>query len=134
MKRGFTMSNKVAVICKDAPSPIGPYSQAVKAGGMLYISGQLGIDPATGELPKRVEQQTELALGYIRAILASEGLTPSSVVKTTVFLDKFEDFAAMNGVYANFFNDGAAPARSCVAVEQLPKNALVEIEAIAVYT
>ncbi len=127
------MADKSVVFTPDAPAPIGPYSQAIKVGGMLFVSGQLGVNPATGELAPTVEEQAELALKNLSAILKSEGLSLANVVKTTVFLDRMDDFAAVNSVYASFFNTDAPPARSCVSVEQLPKYALVEIEAIAVY-
>ena len=125
--------DKKIVFTANAPAPIGPYSQAVKCGNMLFISGQLGTDPATNQLAPFAEEQTEQALRNMQAILASEGLTMDNVVKTTVFLDNFGDFDTMNTVYANFFTSGSAPARSCVEVEELPKGALVEIEAIACF-
>lgn len=124
---------KVQIFTPDAPTPIGPYSQAVKVGGTLYLSGQLGIDMSTGSLAPLIEEQTEFALRHLGAILSSEGLSYDNVVKTTVFLNSFGDFAAMNEVYQSFFKDGIPPARSCVEVEDLPKSALVEIEAVAVY-
>ncbi len=127
------MANKYAILCDNAPSPIGPYSQAIKANGMLFVSGQLGIDITTGELAPLVEEQTELAIKNISAILESEGLTLANVVKATVFLDRMDDFAAVNTVYGKYFGADIPPARSCVSVEQLPKNAQVEIEVIAVY-
>ncbi len=127
------MTNKSAITCNNAPAPIGPYSQAIKANGMLFVSGQLGIDIRTGELAPLVEEQTEFAIKNISAILESEGLTLANVVKVTVFLDRMDDFAAVNAVYGRFFGFDTPPARSCVSVEQLPKNAQVEIEVIAVY-
>ena len=127
------MANKSAVLCSNAPAPIGPYSQAIKANGMLFVSGQLGIDMTTGELAPLVEEQTEFAIKNLTAVLESEGLTLSNVVKVTLFLDRMDDFSAVNAVFGRFFSADTPPARSCVSVEQLPKNAQVEIEAIAVY-
>ncbi len=115
-----------------APAAIGPYSQAIKsAAGLVFLSGQLPIDPATGNFPEGgVEAQTRQSLLNMQAILAEAGLEMSDVVKTTVFLADMGDFAAMNGVYAEFFQ-APYPARCAVAVKTLPKNALVEIECIA---
>ena len=115
-----------------APAAIGPYSQAVDSGcGLVFVSGQLPIDPATGAFPEGgVEAQTRQSLLNARAILEAAGLTLANVVKTTVFLADMGDFAAMNGVYAQFFAE-SFPARSAVAVKTLPKGALVEIECIA---
>lgn len=127
------MTEKKQVFTEAAPKPIGPYSQAVKAGGALYVSGQLGVDMATGNLAPIVQEQAALALKNLGAILESEGLSYSNVVKTTVFLASLEDFTAVNEVYASFFTGSAPPARSCVEVSKLPKGALVEIEAVAVY-
>ena len=116
----------------NAPVAIGPYSQAVKAGGMLYVSGQLPIDPATGEFAASdIAGQTRQSLENIKAILAQAGCSMENVVKTTVLLADIGDFGTMNGVYAEYFT-GACPARAAFAVKGLPKGALVEIEAIAV--
>lgn len=115
-----------------APAAIGPYSQAVKAGGMLYISGQLPIDPATGAFAAGdVSGQTRQSLENIGAILAEAGCGFGSIVKVTVLLADIGDFAAMNAVYAEYFTE-ACPARAAFAVKDLPKGALVEIEAVAV--
>ena len=114
-----------------APAAVGPYLQAMRAGNMLFASGQLGLDPATGTLPAGVEAQTRQSLANIRAILDAAGLAISDVVKTTVFLQHMADFAAVNAIYADFFGQ-SAPARSCVEVSALPKGGLVEIEFIAV--
>ena len=111
---------KKVIATKNAPAAIGPYSQAVQVGNMLFASGQLGIDPATG-----------LFVENVHAILAEAGYSINDVVKTTVFLADMGDFAVMNEVYASQF-EGAFPARSAVAVKTLPKNGLVEIEVIAV--
>lgn len=114
-----------------APAAIGPYSQAIQAGNFVYTSGQLPIDPSTGAFPEGgIKQQTRQSLTNIKSILEEAGLTMGNVVKTTVFLADMSDFADMNGVYAEFFGE-PFPARSAVAVKTLPKNALVEIEAIA---
>ena len=115
-----------------APAAIGPYSQAVEAGGMVFISGQLPVDPATGNFVENdIEKLTRRSLDNLKAILAEVGLTMDNVVKTTVFLADMADFAAMNSVYAQYFSEGALPARSAVQVARLPKDGLVEIEAIA---
>lgn len=115
-----------------APAAIGPYSQAIDSGaGLVFVSGQLPIDPATGAFPEGgVKEQTRQSLTNARAILESAGLSLANVVKTTVFLADMADFAAMNEVYASFF-EAPFPARSAVAVKALPKGALVEIECIA---
>ena len=121
-----------AVHTEMAPAAIGPYSQAVDSGaGLVFISGQLPIDPATGAFPQGgVAEQTRQSLTNAKAILAAAGLGLENVVKTTVFLADMGDFAAMNEVYAQFFS-APFPARSAVAVKTLPKGALVEIECIA---
>ncbi|HEU5366874.1 MAG TPA: RidA family protein [Ktedonobacterales bacterium] len=114
-----------------APAAIGPYSQAIKAGGMVFAAGQIPLDPATGQMVSgNVQAQTERVLENMRAVLAAAGTSFEAVVKTTVFLKSMGDFAAMNEVYARYFT-GAAPARSTVAVADLPRGALVEIECIA---
>ena len=120
-----------AVSTSNAPAAIGPYSQAVAAGDFVYLSGQLGVDPATGLMEKDVTAQAERAILNMKAILAEAGLDISRVVKTTVFLKDMADFAAVNAVYAAHFLT-PYPARSCVQVAQLPKDALVEIEAVCV--
>ncbi|MDR1980867.1 MAG: RidA family protein [Tannerellaceae bacterium] len=113
-----------------APAAIGAYSQAIQAGNMLFLSGQLGIDPATGNLVEGgVKEQTTQVFKNIHAILSEAGYSIDDIVKTTVFLTDMADFAAVNEVYASQFN-GAFPARSAVAVKTLPKNGLVEIEAV----
>jgi 2-iminobutanoate/2-iminopropanoate deaminase len=116
----------------DAPRAIGPYSQATRAGGLLFTAGQVGFDPATGELVDGgITEQTERVLRNIRAILEASGVGMSGVVKTTVFLVDMADFASMNTVYARAFGEHR-PARSTVAVAALPRGARVEIEAVAV--
>lgn len=115
-----------------APGAIGPYSQAIEVNGLVYTSGQLPIDPATGVFAEGgIKEQTRQSLKNLQAILVEAGSQLSNVVKTTVFLSDMNDFAAMNEVYAEFFA-APYPARSAVAVKTLPKNALVEIECVAV--
>lgn len=115
----------------NAPAAIGPYSQAVKAGSMLFVSGQIPIDPATGAFAgEDIVTQTRQSLTNVKNILEAAGYALSDVVKTTVLLADIADFAAMNAVYAEFFTENC-PARACFAVKDLPKGALVEIEAIA---
>jgi len=118
------------VLTPDAPAPVGPYSQAVKAGNLVFAAGQIPLDPATGDMPDGIAAQTALALRNLEAVLAAAGASLAGVVKTTVFLTDLEEFAAMNEVYAGFFPE-APPARACVEVSRLPKNARVEIEAVA---
>ena len=114
-----------------APKGIGPYSQAIEASGLVITSGQLPIDPATGEFaPGGIKEQTRQSLTNAKAILEEAGISLANVMKTTVFLSDMNDFAAMNEVYAEFFNE-PFPARSAIAVKTLPKNALVEVECIA---
>ena len=122
---------KEAIATTKAPGAIGPYSQAIRVGDFVYTSGQLPINPATGAFPDGgIEVQTRQSLLNVQAILEAAGLTMANVVKTTVFLADMGDFAAMNGVYSEFFKE-PFPARSAVAVKTLPKNALVEIEVVA---
>ncbi len=113
-----------------APAAIGPYSQAVWAGNLLYCSGQLPIDVATGEMPEGIKAQTRASLANVKGLLKAAGLTLDNVVKTTVFLKDMALFGEMNEVYGETFAE-PFPARSAVAVRQLPKDALVEIEVIA---
>lgn len=123
---------KTRINTSNAPAAIGPYSQAIDSGaGIIFVSGQLPIDPATGAFPEGgVKEQTRQSLTNAKAILEASGLGLANVVKTTVFLADMGDFAAMNEVYAEFFSE-PFPARSAVAVKTLPKNALVEVECIA---
>ncbi|WP_290430417.1 Rid family detoxifying hydrolase [Paramuribaculum intestinale] len=114
-----------------APAAIGPYSQAIDLGNMVFISGQIPVNPATGEIPEGIKAQTAQSIANIKSILAEAGLTIDNVVKTTVFLADMADFTAMNEVYAESFT-APFPARSAVAVRELPKQVLVEIETIAV--
>ena len=114
-----------------APKAIGPYSQAIEANGLIITSGQLPIDPATGEFaPGGIKEQTRQSLTNAKAILEEAGIGLGNVMKTTVFLSDMNDFAAMNEVYAEFFSE-PFPAPSAIAVKTLPKNALVEVECIA---
>ena len=115
----------------NAPAAIGPYSQAVQAGNMLFVSGQIPVDPATGAFAgDDIVTQTKQSLTNVKNILEAAGYSLNDVVKTTVLLADIADFAAMNAVYAEFFSENK-PARACFAVKDLPKAALVEIEAIA---
>lgn len=120
---------KQIISTSGAPAAIGPYSQAVRVGQFLFASGQLGLDPATGELPEGIEAQTRQALANMQAVLATAGATPKDVVKTTIFLADMADFAVVNRIYAEIFGE-EPPARSTVQVAALPKNGLVEIEMI----
>ncbi|WP_322199577.1 RidA family protein [Acutalibacter intestini] len=119
------------ITAENAPAAVGPYCHAKLCGNTLYTSGQLGLVPATGQLPQGVEAQATQALDNLQAVLAAAGMGLADVVKTTVFLADMNDFAAINGIYAQYFT-GEAPARSCVQVAALPKGALFEIEAVAV--
>ena len=122
---------KDVVLTDRGPKPIGPYSQAIRTNGFLYVSGQVALDPKTGEfVGTDIRQQTERTLENIKGILEAAGSNMHHVVKTTVFLKDMNDFAAMNEAYAKFFSL-APPARSTVQVARLPKDALVEIEVIA---
>ena len=123
---------KTIISTAKAPAAIGPYSQATDLGSLVITSGQLPIDPATGAFPEGVQEQTKQSLANVKAILEAAGLTMDSVVKTTVFLSDMNNFGAMNEVYATFFTEDSYPARSAVEVARLPKDALVEIEVIAV--
>jgi 2-iminobutanoate/2-iminopropanoate deaminase len=121
------------ITTNDAPSAIGPYSQAIVAGGLVHCSGQIALDPKTGQLiAGAITEQTERALENLKAVLAASGSDMSKVVKTTVYLVSMEDFGAMNKVYGRFFMGEATPARSTVGINQLPRNALVEIDCVAI--
>ena len=122
---------KKVISTQKAPSAIGPYSQAVKVGNLVYTSGQIPIDPATGVFVEGgIKEQTRQSLLNVKAVLEEAGMTMADVVKTTVFMADMNDFADMNAVYAEFFSE-PYPARSAVAVKTLPKGALVEIEVVA---
>lgn len=127
-------TSNAAISTTDAPAAIGPYSQAVRSGELLFTSGQIPLDPATGQMISGgITEQTERVLANLRGVLEAAGLSFAHVLKTTVFLKSMADFAAMNEVYAKAFaaDGGVAPARSTVQVAALPKDALVEIECIA---
>lgn len=119
------------VFTDKAPGAIGPYSQANIVGDFIFASGQVGINPATGEVAEGVEAQTDQVLKNVRAIIEAAGATMDNVVKTTCFLKDMNDFVAMNGVYATHFKEGSYPSRSAVEVARLPKDVLIEIEVIA---
>jgi 2-iminobutanoate/2-iminopropanoate deaminase len=129
----LSMSVEKEIIATDrAPQAIGPYSQAVRAGNLIFASGQIPIDPATGQFVSGgIAEQTEQVLKNLTALFESAGVSLTQVVKTTVFLSDMEDFTAMNEVYGRFFSE-AAPARATVQAARLPRDAKVEIEAIAV--
>ena len=121
---------KKVIATTNAPAAIGPYSQAIEYNGMVYASGQIPVNPATGEVEgKTIEEQTEQVMKNIGALLEASGLTFANVVKTTCFLADLNDFAAFNAVYAKYFPN-EAPARSCFAVAGLPKGAKLEVETI----
>jgi 2-iminobutanoate/2-iminopropanoate deaminase len=130
------MPTKTAIAATDAPAAIGPYTQAIRVGDTLFTSGQIPLDPHTGELVAfDITKQTTQVCENLKAVLAAAGLDFSHVVKTTVFLKFMDHFAAMNAVYATYFAPAGAvpPARSTVQVAALPKDAFVEIECIAIY-
>ena len=124
----------IAVNTTQAPAPVGPYNQAVLAGGLLFCSGQIALDPASGEMVGAgdVEAETRQVLKNLLAVLAEAGCGPGQVVRTTVFLADLGDFARVNALYAEVFGPGVAPARACVQAAALPKEARVEIDCIAV--
>ena len=122
---------KEIILTDKAPAPIGPYSQGIAVGGLIFFSGQIAIDPAVGKITATdIEGQTKQVLSNISALLAAASLTPADVVKTTVFVRNMGDFSKVNAIYAQTF-DKEPPARSCVEVSALPSGALVEIEVIA---
>jgi len=121
---------KKIIATEKAPAAIGPYSQAVELNGTVFVSGQIPVDPATGNMPAGIEAQTRQVLNNVSAILEADGLTLAHVVKTQVLLSDMNNFSAMNAVYAEFFKSDK-PARVCCQVAALPKGALVEIDVIA---
>lgn len=132
MEEVLTMSSINAVKSDKAPAAIGPYSQAVEVNGMIYTSGVIPLDPASGEVVgSDITAQTERVLQSLSALLEDAGASMSSVVKTTCFLQDLGDFATFNEIYARYFNWDVAPARSTVQVAALPKGVLVEVEAVA---
>lgn len=114
-----------------APAAIGPYSQAIEVNGMVYTSGVIPVVPSTGEIPQGVEAQAKQALTNLAQLLEAAGTSMANVVKTTVFIKEMDDFGKINEIYATFF-EGAYPARSCVEVARLPKDVLLEVEAVAI--
>ena len=125
------MNQKEIVSAKNAPAAIGPYSQAVICNGFMYLSGQIPLDPATGEVVAGdITEQTRRVLENIKAVLSEKGLDLSAVIKTTVFITDLNDFATVNGIYGEYFSENY-PARSCVEVSALPKGVNIEIECIA---
>ena len=122
--------SKEIVSTKNAPAAIGPYSQAVIAGDLIFVSGQIPINPATGEMPENIKDQARQSLTNVKSIVEAAGSSMDKVVKTTCFLADIADFAAFNEIYAEFFPAGSAPARSAVEVGAIPKGAKCEIECI----
>ena len=123
---------KEEIRTEKAPGAIGPYSQAVKAGGLIFVSGQLPIDPKTGEMPGDIQEQTRKSLENVKAILEEAGSSMLNVVKSTVYLADMSYFCPMNEIYGEYFKGGVYPARAAFAVKELPKGAKVEIEVVAV--
>jgi 2-iminobutanoate/2-iminopropanoate deaminase len=122
---------KTIISTTDAPAAIGPYSQANMANGVLYISGQIPVDPATGELVEGIEKETHQVMKNLEAVLKAAGLSFKNVVKASIFLKSMDDFAVMNSIYASYLEEGSYPARETVQVSCLPKNVDVEISMIA---
>ena len=121
---------KERILTDKAPGAIGPYSQGMKVGDLIFFSGQIPLDPKTGEMPAGIEAQTKQSLENVKGLLESQGLSFADVVKTTVYLDSMDDFGTMDDIYATYFVE-PYPARSAVEVAKLPKGALVEVEVIA---
>ncbi|UKO96290.1 RidA family protein [Nostoc sp. UHCC 0870] len=127
--------SKQVIRTEQAPAPVGPYNQAIAASGqMLFVAGQIPLNPSTGEIVGAgdVKQQTQQVMANLQAILNAGGASFADVVKTSVFLADMNDFATVNAVYAQYFDEATAPARACVEVSRLPKDVLVEIDCIAV--
>lgn len=122
---------KKVISTSNAPAAIGPYSQAVEVNGMVYTSGQIPVNPATGEIAATIEEQAEQVMENVKNLLEAAGTNMGNVVKTTVFIKDMNDFGKINEIYARYF-EGECPARSCVEVARLPKDVLMEMEAIAV--
>ena len=122
---------KTEIKTNNAPAAIGPYSQAIEANGFVFASGQIPVNPATGEIPEGVEAQAEQVMQNMTNLLAAAGTSMENVVKTCVFIQNMDDFAAINAIYAKYF-PMPCPARSCVEVSKLPKGVLLEMEAIAI--
>lgn len=124
---------KKIIFTEKAPAPIGPYSQAVVAGNMLYTSGQIALHPETGELiTSDIETETKQVMENMKAVLDAAGTSFENVIKSTIFISNMDDFAKINGVYGSYFNESSAPARETVQVARLPKNVNVEISMIAI--
>jgi len=123
--------DKDIIYTNKAPAPIGPYSQAVEANETLYCSGQIPVDPATGEIPETIEAQAHRVLSNLRAVIEEAGAELENVVKTTIFLTDLNTFATVNAIYGEYFDEKNAPARSTVQVAALPKGVFIEIDAIA---
>jgi len=121
---------KKIISTQNAPAAIGPYSQAIEVNGFVFASGQIPIDPATGNIPEGIEAQAKQALTNVKNLVEASGLTLDDVVKTSVFIKNMDDFAKVNEIYATFFTKDF-PARSCVEVARLPKDVLIEVEVIA---
>ncbi len=122
--------SKKGIVTDKAPAAIGPYSQAIEADGFIFASGQIPIDPATGNIPEGIEAQAKQALTNVSNLMKAAGLSMDNVIKTSVFIKDMNDFAKVNEIYATFFT-GDYPARSCVEVARLPKDVLIEVEVIA---
>jgi 2-iminobutanoate/2-iminopropanoate deaminase len=123
---------KEAILSEGAPAPIGPYSQAIRTGNLLFVSGQIPLDPKTGKLVEGdIQAATRRCMDSVVAILGSAGMTTANIVKTSIFLADMNDFASMNDVYGSYFKDGVPPARAAVQPARLPKDARIEIEVIA---
>ncbi|HIX72612.1 MAG: RidA family protein [Clostridiales bacterium] len=122
--------NKTVIATDKSPAAIGPYSQAIEVGGMIYTSGVIGVDPKTGEAGVTIEEQTRQVFENLRGLLADAGSSLEQAVKTTVFIKNMDDFGKVNDIYASYFT-GDFPARSCVEVARLPKDLLIEVEVIA---
>lgn len=124
------MMNKTVIATDKSPAAIGPYSQAIEVGGMIYTSGVIGVNPKTGEAGVTIEEQTRQVFENLRGLLADAGSSLEQAVKTTVFIKNMDDFGKVNDIYASYFT-GDFPARSCVEVARLPKDLLIEVEVIA---
>ena len=124
------MMNKTVIATDKSPAAIGPYSQAIEVGGMIYTSGVIGVDPKTGEAGVTIEEQTRQVFENLRGLLADAGSSLEQAVKTIVFIKNMDDFGKVNDIYASYFT-GDFPARSCVEVARLPKDLLIEVEVIA---
>lgn len=122
---------KKVISTTNAPAAIGPYSQAIEANGFVFASGQIPVNPATGEVPEGIEAQAEQVMTNMKNLLEAAGTSMENVVKTTVFIKSMDDFGTINGIYSKYFAK-ECPARSCVEISRLPKDVLLEMEAIAV--